>query len=87
MAHFHLIQGSYDVFTDASDPSIKEHIMFTNLCKQLHKFFGPSSDRERDAWLAQSSDLSDLERRSRAFDRDGYRSGIYAGVVSRDARL
>jgi hypothetical protein len=48
-----------------------EHIMFAYVLHQLASFFERSEQRRRDAYLASSSDLGDLERRMRTIDSNG----------------
>jgi hypothetical protein len=61
----------------------KEPIMFADLSTRLGTMFAPfhHHDRERDAYLAASSDLVDLERRMRQCDHGGYPISGYSNGV------
>lgn len=47
------------------------------LLARLDRWFWQQEQREREAYLAQSSDIYDLERRMRQLERDGHR-GLFA---------
>ncbi|WP_043284245.1 DUF3563 family protein [Paraburkholderia oxyphila] len=42
--------------------------MFAMLISKLEAYFAIEGDKRRDAYLASSADLAELERRSRYFD-------------------
>ena len=42
--------------------------MFAKLISMLEAHFAAAENKRREAWLASSSDLAELERRSRYFD-------------------
>jgi Protein of unknown function (DUF3563) len=65
----------------------KEHIMFAAFSEKLHSFFSPSHDDEREAYLASSSDLVDLERRMRHLDNGSYPFSMHASVMPRENEL
>jgi hypothetical protein len=48
-----------------------EHTMFAFVLQKLANFFERAEQRRRDAYLASSADLGDLERRMRAVDSRG----------------
>jgi hypothetical protein len=66
---------------------LKEHIMFAILCEKLGSLFLPSHYDEREAYLASSSDLADLERRMRHFDSGSYSFSLHSSVMPRDNEL
>jgi hypothetical protein len=58
--------------------------MFNALAHRLGAFFSASHDSDRDAWLASSTDLADLERRMRQFDDDRYPFHVHSNLAPRD---
>lgn len=67
----------------------KEDIMFAHISNRLGTLFSPfhHRDRERDAYLAASSDLVDLERRMRQCDHGGYPFSPYSNGVQHDSTI
>jgi hypothetical protein len=63
---------------------LKEHIMLTELAHRLGTLFTETRDRERDAYLASSTDLAELERRMRHLDDGGYPFHVHSSVMPRD---
>jgi hypothetical protein len=62
-----------------------EDIMFTELAHRLGSFFTPPHDPERDAYLASSTDLADLERRMKHYDAESaYPFHVHSSVAPRD---
>ncbi|WP_322046455.1 DUF3563 family protein [Paraburkholderia sp. J67] len=57
--------------------------MFAKLISQLEAFFVIDENKQRDAWLASSADLAELERRSRYFDTN---HTLFAPHGDRDGR-
>jgi hypothetical protein len=49
-----------------------ENIMFAYLLEKLGSFFERAEERRRTDYLASSSDLSELERRMRSLEKNGY---------------
>lgn len=63
--------------------------MFTELAHRVGAFFTHSysygRDQDRDAFLASSTDLADLERRMRRYDDDSsYPFHVHSSVAPRD---
>jgi hypothetical protein len=65
----------------------KEHIMFAALSEKLGALFFVSHHDKREAYLASSSDLVDLERRMHHLDSGGHAFGLYSRVMPRDNEL
>lgn len=61
--------------------------MFTSLSARLESLFPPSHFEGREAYLASSSDLVDLERRMRHLDSAGYPFSLHSSVIPRDNEL
>ena len=61
--------------------------MFAALSEKLGAFFSLSHYDEREAYLASSSDLEDLERRMRHIESGGHPSGLHSNVMPRDNAL
>ncbi len=61
--------------------------MFAAFSEKLVSLFSPSHYDEREAYLASSSDLVDLERRMRHLDSGGYPFSLHASVAPRDNEL
>ena len=61
--------------------------MFAAFSEKLHSFFSPSHYDEREAYLASSSNLVDLERRMRHLDRGVYPFRLHSSVMPRDNEL
>jgi len=58
--------------------------MFNALAHRLGALFTSSRDSDRDAWLASSTDLADLERRMRLLDDDRYPFHVHSNFAPRD---
>jgi len=60
--------------------------MLTRLAHRLGTLFMPSRnrERERDAFLASSTDLADLERRMRLLDDGCHPFHVHSSVMPRD---
>ncbi|MFM0133121.1 DUF3563 family protein [Paraburkholderia sediminicola] len=58
--------------------------MFAALFEKLGALFSSSHYDEREAYLASSSDLEDLERRIRHLDSCGYPFSLHSSVAPRD---
>jgi hypothetical protein len=63
---------------------LKEHIMFNQLTHRLGTLFTSSRESEREAWLASSTDLADLERRQRMLDDTSYPFHMHSSLAPRD---
>jgi hypothetical protein len=61
--------------------------MFAALSEKLGAFFSLSHYDEREAYLASSSDLVDLERRMRHLDNGSYPFSLHASVMPRENEL
>jgi hypothetical protein len=66
---------------------LKEHIMFAALSERLGSLFFSFHHDEREAYLASSTDLVDLERRMRHLDSAGYPFSLHSSVMPRDNEL
>jgi hypothetical protein len=66
---------------------LKEYIMIAAFFEKLGSLFSPSHYDEREAYLASSYDLEDLERRMRHFDNGGYPFRLHSSVMPRDNEL
>jgi hypothetical protein len=53
-------------------PQSLEHIMFTLLLEKLSIWFDTAERNRREEYLAQSSDIVQLEKRIRSLEKDGY---------------
>jgi len=58
--------------------------MFAYLAEKISALFADSFDRNREAFLASSSDLADLERRMRLIETDGHSCRPDTNLTSRD---
>ncbi|SIT50533.1 conserved hypothetical protein [Paraburkholderia piptadeniae] len=58
--------------------------MLTQLVHRLGTLFMLSRNRERDAFLASSTDVADLERRMRLLDDGGHPFHVHSSVMPRD---
>jgi hypothetical protein len=58
--------------------------MFAALSKKLGSLFPPTHYDEREAYLASSSDLGELERRMRHLESGDYSFSQYSSVMPRD---
>jgi hypothetical protein len=58
--------------------------MLIEFLNRLGSLFARASDRERDAYLESSTDLADLERRMRQFDRSEYQFDLHSRIDSRE---
>ena len=61
--------------------------MFAAFSEKLGSLFLPSRYDEREAYLASSSDLVDLERRMRHLDSGGYPFSLHSSAMPRDNEL
>ena len=61
--------------------------MFAALSEKLGSWFSPSHYEARDAYLASSSDLADLERRVRHLDSSDYPFSLHSSLAPRDHEL
>ncbi|KAA0998279.1 DUF3563 domain-containing protein [Paraburkholderia panacisoli] len=61
--------------------------MFAAFSEKLGSLFLPSHYDEREAYLASSSDLVDLERRMRHLDSAGYAFSLHSSAMPRDNEL
>lgn len=58
--------------------------MFNELTRRLGALFTSSHESEREAYLASSTDLADLERRMRSLDDGGYPFHVHSNLMPRD---
>jgi hypothetical protein len=61
--------------------------MFANLAKRLSAFFVTTEDQERDAYLASSADLADLERRMYSMETNYYPYSLYSSGAQHDWKV
>lgn len=58
--------------------------MFNQLAHRLGTLFTSSRESEREAWLASSTDLADLERRQRMLYDSSYPFHVHSSLAPRD---
>ncbi|MEM5436073.1 DUF3563 family protein [Paraburkholderia diazotrophica] len=58
--------------------------MLTQLAHRLRTLLTHSRERERNAFLASSTDLADLERRMRLLDDGSHPFHVHSSVMPRD---
>lgn len=58
--------------------------MFNQLATRLGTIFTASRESEREAYLASSTDLADLERRQRMLDDSSYPFNTHSNLSPRD---
>ncbi|MEM5386288.1 DUF3563 family protein [Paraburkholderia phymatum] len=58
--------------------------MLTRLAHRLGALFTHTRERERNAFLASSTDLADLERRMRRLDDGGHPFHVHSSMMPRD---
>ncbi|MBN3764951.1 DUF3563 family protein [Burkholderia sp. Ac-20365] len=58
--------------------------MFNQIAHRLGTIFTASRESERDAYLASSTDLADLERRQRMLDDTRYPFHVNSNLSPRD---
>jgi hypothetical protein len=63
---------------------LKENIMFSEIARRFGTLLTHSRESEREAWLASSTDLADLERRMRMTDEPDYPFHVHSSVMPRD---
>jgi hypothetical protein len=63
---------------------LKENIMFSEIARRFGTLLTHSRESEREAWLASSPDLAELERRMRTVDDADYPFHVHSSVMPRD---
>ncbi|CAD6554554.1 hypothetical protein LMG24235_05479 [Paraburkholderia sabiae] len=58
--------------------------MFSEIARRFGTLLTHSRESEREAWLASSTDLADLERRMRMTDEPDYPFHVHSSVMPRD---
>jgi hypothetical protein len=88
-AHFRLIVARYDALHRRAVPLLQlrrttgtasihcrqslEPVMFAYLLEKVGAWFERAENARRDAWLASSADLAQLEQRMHSLETRGYR--------------
>ena len=61
--------------------------MLAKFAKTLNEFFFTTEDQERDAYLASSADLADLERRMYSMETNYYPYSLYSSGAQHDWKV
>jgi hypothetical protein len=61
--------------------------MFSKFAKTLNEFFFTTEERKREAYLGESVDFVDLERRIHAFEMNHQPITLYSDGAPRDWRV